>query len=303
MQCHSVRGVPFGPLDGKLAGGPVPRARHVAEDLVELELLLDVVDLAGVEFRHELAGVVDDRHPRSPGPVDLVDQHLRPAVVCVVGYYAPLRQVLLLPVYHLQQLRGLRARGGAHVQDHVVAVDVEVEGRQHRNQLLAGNQPCVKGALKKEVKAIEEPTFLEDLLRGAHLVEHPVGIPFKHLQLRQFLRLQPLFLLFPALLSLLHRHHRLHEVGVLDFAKEGEVVGGRGVDPEDYGQFFLHRLPEKVELCGRQAQLQLVVGPEEGVFGGDRTGRPLSFHLLARGVLGLELLRPLAHCCQYNLLL
>ena len=48
VQCHSVRGVPFGPLDGKLAGGPIPRARHVAEDLVKLELLLDVVDLAGV---------------------------------------------------------------------------------------------------------------------------------------------------------------------------------------------------------------------------------------------------------------
>lgn len=64
MEGNAVTGVPFGPFDRDLPGRSVPGTGDVAEDFIELEFHLLFFSLS-VEFRHELAGVVDDGHPCS----------------------------------------------------------------------------------------------------------------------------------------------------------------------------------------------------------------------------------------------
>jgi len=62
------------------------------------------------------------------------------------------------PVEHLQELEGLGAGRGAHVEHDMVGLDVEEEGGDHGDHLLARDAAVLVGALDELVDALEAGT-------------------------------------------------------------------------------------------------------------------------------------------------
>jgi hypothetical protein len=121
---------PLTPTVNILAQSRVATARHVAQDAVEAAESSKVrKELGLVPCRH-------DRHAR----VRTTVRHEPPsaALTGVVGDHQPGRKSHLpLAVERFNKLRCLRARGGTHVQHHVVWAHIKEDSRQHRRRLLA----------------------------------------------------------------------------------------------------------------------------------------------------------------------
>lgn len=89
---------------------------------------------------------------------DLVDEQIRTLAVRVVGDHDAMA-ILLLQLF--EDLEGFRARGGAHVQNNVVFLDVEEHRRKHAHGFLAAD---VAGER-------ERYHVLVKILEGFHLAE------------------------------------------------------------------------------------------------------------------------------------
>ena len=127
----------------------VPAARHIAQNSVERAALARRV-------RRYPRFFVESRGYRTAGKgpkegillaevrryddeaalevADLVDQQIRALAVRIVGYHDAMA-ILLLQL--LEDLERFRARGGAHVQNNVVFLDVEEHRRKHADGFLA----------------------------------------------------------------------------------------------------------------------------------------------------------------------
>ena len=78
--------------------------------------------------------------------------------------------------HQLEDLGCLAAGRGAHIKHRVVGLQVEEERRNHRDDLLAGDEAGVSGRHHEVVNFLESHVFLEKLSGDHHLEKRLVGV-------------------------------------------------------------------------------------------------------------------------------
>lgn len=132
----------------------------------------------GVGDDGEVLGlVVGDDHAGGEDTLRLVGQQIAPLEVDVVGDDEALGDRLVALVEHLEDLDGLGAGGGAHVEHAVVGEHVEEERRHHRDGLLAGDAARLVLELDELVDVLQDVGLPELPPRHLHLPGELCGVP------------------------------------------------------------------------------------------------------------------------------
>mmetsp|Transcript_34446 Transcript_34446/g.61951 ORF Transcript_34446/g.61951 Transcript_34446/m.61951 type:complete len:261 (+) Transcript_34446:1222-2004(+) len=175
------------PNERRLPHGAITRARHVAENSVEAQLLSDAVLVRWAEkVREELGVLIHHHHAGRAEPIHLVREHVCAPPLQLVGHDQAARRrpargprLHLRPVHDLKHLRGLRARCGAEIQDKVMRLDAHEERRQHADRLLPGDEPSALSLCQVLFEADVPKVLLDNAtLQSGPLPAECVLIPF-----------------------------------------------------------------------------------------------------------------------------
>ena len=105
-------------------------------------------------------------------------------VICVVGDYEALREILVAFVldvqvivhYEFQALCCFAAGSCAHVEDRVVGLDVCQDWRHHAYDFLSGQNTCIFGAVNQLMDLLHSVNLFQQIGRHHQLVDQVAGI-------------------------------------------------------------------------------------------------------------------------------
>lgn len=213
VQTQSGSRSPVLPEVDVLPEGTVAGAGNIGQDTVELEVvgLGRVLRVGYPEGRVHGGIVVGDDHVGGRETLELMDQHVGSLVVGIVGNEhaggsAVVAGVgleaggiligagnlvdgtaellddvtdsgLLAAVDHLKELSGLAAGGGAHVEDGHAGTKVHEKGRDHGDDLLAGDVADAGLGNQELLEGREGRELADDVLGGGHPPGELVGVP------------------------------------------------------------------------------------------------------------------------------
>ena len=194
VKVHARRRRPLLPQVRRFSQGAVAGARDVREDAIEPVRLARRVAFAAlwVEQRELLRLVIGHDERGRVAPFGLVRQQVGALQRRVVGHHHagghPVSRVVGeirgggARVEHLEELERLRAGRRAHVQDAVVRLHVQQQGRDHRDRFLPGDRAHFVGADQELAQPAQVFAALQPVFGDVDLPRQAVRVPTQALR-------------------------------------------------------------------------------------------------------------------------